>query len=51
MNKLKGKNRKKCKWFLDNFCCRDLDGGRIWECPPKYVLSKDKKTFECEYYN
>jgi len=41
-------NPKTCEWYLYGFCCRDLDAGRAWNCPPKYA--KNKKDFLCKYY-
>ena len=42
--------RNKCDWYLKGFCCRDLDGGRVWECKKQLKNMRIKKQVDCEYF-
>lgn len=41
----------KCKWFdiKDNFCFRDLDSAKVWDCNESQWRGSDSPE-NCEYY-
>jgi len=47
---------EECEWYLDGFCCKDLDAGRCWDCTAPNKESrinegmKDSMPgFKCKY--
>lgn len=53
---MKHKFINKCDWYLDGFCCRDLDAGRVWDCIAHKNLKQllkykgTNKQEGCEYF-
>jgi hypothetical protein len=48
---------KECENYLTGFCCKDLDGGRVWDCtaPNKLMRFLEQKKvkksvfYSCKY--
>lgn len=51
----KKRKQKGCQWFRDDFCCKDLDSGRVWDCTApnlkerKRMDAKGLANIQCPY--
>ena len=48
------KSSQNCSHYLDSFCCRDLDSGRVWYCNngnPCIVQKEGNKWQGCEKFD